>query len=515
MLFNRLSIVSCRNESRNLSYSARLHDVYTRSGLSAPGDAPGSARTCPGSSASTSAAPSPTSTCSTRRAARCTPARGPRPPDNPARAIVDGLLALASRHGIDLAGLRRLSHGTTVGTNALIQRRGGEVVMITTRGFRDLLEIGRQTRPHMYSLVEDHPPPLVGRRRRLEIDERMGADGEAITEPAPDAVAAGGGAGARERRRCVRGLPAVRIPQPGARAPRRRRAPCRPPRPSGLHLVRGPARVPRVRALLHHRAERLPPAGAGPLSLDPGGNARRRGPRRLDRHQPVERRPDVAGAGTGLAGAHGAVGTCGRRGGRGACREARRSAPDAAIPATRAARRRAPRIRRSPPGGATSSPWTWGGTSADVALIRDFQAGVSFERAVAGFPVRLPSVDVETVGAGGGSIAWFDRDGLLKVGPASAGADPGSRVLRARGAGNPPSRMRTSCSGGSPPADCWPARCGSTPPSRAPPSRRLPNGSGSRSSAPRAACSTSSSPTWCARSAPSRSSADTTRASSP
>ena len=66
-----------------------------------------------------------------------------------------------------------------------------------------------------------------------------------------------------------------------------------------------------------------------------------------------------------------------------------------------------------------------GGTSADVALIRNYEAGLSFDRAVAGFPIRLPMVDIHTVGAGGGSIAWFDRDGLLKVGPLSAGADPG------------------------------------------------------------------------------------------
>jgi N-methylhydantoinase A len=66
-----------------------------------------------------------------------------------------------------------------------------------------------------------------------------------------------------------------------------------------------------------------------------------------------------------------------------------------------------------------------GGTSADVALVRDHDAGTSFERDVAGFPVRLPMVDINTVGAGGGSIAWFDRDGLMKVGPNSAGADPG------------------------------------------------------------------------------------------
>ena len=66
-----------------------------------------------------------------------------------------------------------------------------------------------------------------------------------------------------------------------------------------------------------------------------------------------------------------------------------------------------------------------GGTSADVCLIRGHRADVGFARTVAGIPIRLPMVDVQTVGAGGGSIAWFDRDGLLKVGPASAGADPG------------------------------------------------------------------------------------------
>ena len=70
-----------------------------------------------------------------------------------------------------------------------------------------------------------------------------------------------------------------------------------------------------------------------------------------------------------------------------------------------------------------------GGTSADVALIRDFQADIAFERDVAGFPLRLPSVDIETVGAGGGSIAWFDRDGLLKAGPISAGAAPGPHAM--------------------------------------------------------------------------------------
>ena len=114
-----------------------------------------------------------------------------------------------------------------------------------------------------------------------------------------------------------------------------------------------------------------------------------------------------------------------------------------------------------------------GGTSADVALIRDFQADISFERDVAGFSVRLPAVDIETVGAGGGSIAWFDRDGLLKVGPASAGADPGPCLLRARrrpahGDGREP-RARADCRA----AASWPGRWGSTNPSRGPRSRLI------------------------------------------
>jgi N-methylhydantoinase A len=73
--------------------------------------------------------------------------------------------------------MRRLSHGTTVATNTLLQRRGATVALITTQGFRDLLEIGRQIRPHMLSLQDDYPTPLVPRERRYEVTERILADG--------------------------------------------------------------------------------------------------------------------------------------------------------------------------------------------------------------------------------------------------------------------------------------------------------------------------------------------------
>ena len=367
----------------------------------------------------------------------------PSTPDNPARAIVEGLLALASRHGIDLAALRQLSHGTTVGTNALIQRRGGDVVMITTRGFRDLLEIGRQTRPHMYSLVEDHPPPLVERRRRFEIDERMGADGEAIAEPVPDAVAA-----AVEQVRAS-GADACAV--------------CL------LFAFRNPAHEDRIAAALRSALPGLPVCTS--FEVQPEFREYERfSTTVLNAYlQPVlgrylttleEALADVApGAAIGINQSSGGLMSPARA--RALPVRTALSGPAAgAVGAAHVAKRAgAPRRRDSgdprgmhgtpgaahstkPSGSAETSgrrnviTLDMGGTSADVALIRDFRADVSFERDVAGFPVRLPSVDVETVGAGGGSVAWFDRDGLLKVGPASAGADPGPACY-GRGGGQP------------------------------------------------------------------------------
>ncbi|MCY4284047.1 MAG: hydantoinase/oxoprolinase family protein [Thiotrichales bacterium] len=323
----------------------------------------------------------------------------PSTPDNPARAIIEGLRALATWHGIDLGALRRLSHGTTVGTNALIQRRGGRVAMITTRGFRDLLEIGRQTRPHMYSLVEDHPPPLVERRHRFEIGERMDAAGEVVTELADDDVAAAveqaRTSGAEACAVCL--LFAFRNPEHERRIAAALRAAL--PQVSVctsfevqpefreyerfsttvLNAYLQPV-LGRYLATLEKGVAEVAPGAVIGINQSSGGLM---SPERA-RALPVR---------TALSGpAAGAVG--------------------AAYSAKRSGRRNVITL-------------DMGGTSADVALIRDFQADISFERDVAGFSVRLPAVDIETVGAGGGSIAWFDRDGLLKVGPASAGADPG------------------------------------------------------------------------------------------
>ena len=101
----------------------------------------------------------------------------PSTPDRPDAAIIEGIAAVLEEHGLDAGNLVRLSHGTTVGTNALIQRRVGKVAIITNEGFRDLLEIGRQVRPQVYDIHLDFPKPLVPRKLRLEVRGRRRADG--------------------------------------------------------------------------------------------------------------------------------------------------------------------------------------------------------------------------------------------------------------------------------------------------------------------------------------------------
>ncbi len=334
----------------------------------------------------------------------------PSTPADPAAAILDGLRAMMAAHGVEAAGIGRIAHGTTVATNALIQRRGGAVALITTAGFRDLLEIGRQTRPHMYDLQTDRPPPLAPRERRFEVEERMTAEGaaiapltdEAIEAAVEAAIASGADACAvcllfshvddsHERRiggAFARRDGAVHVSlsaeiQPEFREYERFST-------AVLNAYLQPVMDRYLATLESGLARRVPAAPVGIYQSSGGlmsvGRARR---------FPV--RTALSGPAAGVVGA---------------------------VDAARAADR---------PDVITLD---MGGTSADVALIRGYDAGVGFDREVAGFPVRLPMVDIETVGAGGGSIAWFDRDGLLKVGPASAGADPGPACY-GRGGGEP------------------------------------------------------------------------------
>ena len=323
----------------------------------------------------------------------------PSTPANPAEAIVEGLGEMMAEFGIDAQDIGRISHGTTVATNALIQRKGGKVALITTKGFRDLLEIGRQTRPHMYSLQVDHPNPLVPRERRIEIAERMLADGTVETALADaaikDAIAEAAGTGPDAIAVCLLFAYAYpdherRIGEALARASNEVQISLSSEvQPEFREYERFSTTVlnaylqPVVSRYLGYLEREIDVRVPG---MDVGIYQSSGGLMSVDMARRFPVRTALSGPAAGVVGA---------------------------IDAGRQSER--PNV----------ITLDMGGTSADVALIRNHDAGVSFDREVAGFPVRLPMVDIHTVGAGGGSIAWFDKDGLLKVGPASAGADPG------------------------------------------------------------------------------------------
>ncbi|MDE0308117.1 MAG: hydantoinase/oxoprolinase family protein [Albidovulum sp.] len=320
-------------------------------------------------------------------------------PNNPARAITQGLEEMCRRNGIGLHDIDRFSHGTTVGTNTLIQRKGARVAVITTEGFRDLLEIGRQTRPKIFSLQEDYPPPLAPRMHRFEVGERIGPNGEVI-QPLGDedialAVAKIRESGVDACAVCFLFSFVSDIHEKAIAAALKDEAP-------SVYVSLSSDIYPEIReferfstALLNAY---LQPAFDDYLTLLESTLGE-----------------IVPGAVIGMNQSNGGLTSIGCA--RNYPVRTVLSGPAAGVlGATRTALQTSYR---------DIVTLDMGGTSADVSLIRNGEAEISTSRDVAGFPVRLPMLDVHTIGAGGGSIAWFDRDGLMKVGPLSAGAVPG------------------------------------------------------------------------------------------
>ena len=323
----------------------------------------------------------------------------PSTPDNPATAVLRGLAELTATVDLDLSAVSRLSHGTTVATNAMIQRRGGKVALLVTEGFRDLLEIGRQIRPHMFSFQQDHPAPLVPREWRFEAAERVLYDGSIhrpLDQTAIDkAVAQVRDSGAeclaiclifgfinpsherRLRDAIQAALPALQISissevQPEFREYERLST-------TVLNSYLQPVMAGYLSEFEDRLREMMPNAALG-INQSAGGLMTPARARQL----PI--RTALSGPAAGVVGAIDTARSAGLR---------------------------------------DVITLDMGGTSADVCLIREGAADVAYDRWIEGFPVRLASVDVNAVGAGGGSIAWFERDGLMKVGPQSAGAHPG------------------------------------------------------------------------------------------
>jgi N-methylhydantoinase A len=311
----------------------------------------------------------------------------PSSPADPAQAVLDGLVRL-----LPAGTVFHLVHGSTVATNALLERRGARVVLVTNRGFEDVIEIGRQNRPQLYALVGHRLPPLVARDDRLGIAGRLGPGGEEIEPLDPGEL---------------RDLPsrlARHAPESVAIAL--------------LHSYADPS---------HERSVARALASLGiPVSVSSDI---------LPEFREYERTstavvnafvaPVVDRYLARLAAETGAerVWIMGSNGG--------------ALPIERARREPVHTVLSGPAGGLVGA-LTWarraghdhvisfdmGGTSTDVSLLpgrtlrtREFE--------IAGQPVAVPVLDIHTVGAGGGSIARVDPGGSLRVGPLSAGAEPG------------------------------------------------------------------------------------------
>lgn len=334
----------------------------------------------------------------------------PSTPDDPSRAIARGTQEGVERVGASPADIAYFGHGTTVGTNALIQHRGVRTGLITTEGFRDLIEIGRQKRPDLYDLQADKAPPLVTRDLRFGVAERVRHDGAVETPLDEEAV--------RKAARALKaeGVKAVAIgflygfvrPEHEEAAKRIVTEEFPEAFICASHEVAPEFREyeristavvnaylgPVMQGYIRRLAGRLKELG---LKAVPHLTQSNGGVIGFDMAARLPVRTVLSGPSTGVVAAQ-AIGAM------------------IGIPSL--------------------ITFDMGGTSSDVALLDDGEAKLASEANVHGYPIKAPMLDIHTVGAGGGSLAAIDSGGLLKVGPRSAGADPGP-VCYGRGATEP------------------------------------------------------------------------------
>ena len=322
-------------------------------------------------------------------------AKVPTTPENQAFGVLEAL----ERAGVDLAALDLLVHGTTTTTNALLERKLAATGLITTHGFRDVLELGRRTRPKPYGLTGWFEP-LIPRELRLEVPERMDAEGRVVVPLDEDAVEMAA------RALLARGCESVAI--------------------HFLHAYRNPE---------HERRAKRIVAALWPNEYVTAGHEI------LSEYREYER------------GTAAAVNACiqpilsrylSRLVEELAARAYRRDilvmrGNGGTVSARVAADAAVNTVMSGPASGVIAAAYTaagagfenvitcdMGGTSCDVGLIRGGVPAVSSEREVEyAMPIHVPMVDVHTIGAGGGSIAFVNEAGLLQVGPESAGASPG------------------------------------------------------------------------------------------
>jgi N-methylhydantoinase A/oxoprolinase/acetone carboxylase beta subunit/N-methylhydantoinase B/oxoprolinase/acetone carboxylase alpha subunit len=328
-------------------------------------------------------------------AGRVVTAKAPTTPADQSEGVMAAVAAVLGRAGAVCADVEVFAHGMTVATNALLQGRGARTVLVTTEGFEDVVELGRQARADLYRLCAASPRPLVSPELRVGAPERCGPDGvlRALEHPATVAEA-------------------VAELQPEAVA---------------VVLLHAYAHPAHERALAAALAERLPDVHVS-LSHEVVGTFRE-----YERAATTE----VDAALSPLLARY--------------LRRLLQRAAQAGLPEPRimqssgglaeaglAARHAAFTVLSGPAGGAAAATlvarasgyvnlvcFDMGGTSCDVCVVEDGVIRETAGREVGGRPLALAMVDIHTVGAGGGSIGWRDPGGALRVGPHSAGAEPG------------------------------------------------------------------------------------------
>ncbi len=328
-------------------------------------------------------------------------------PADPASGFADALKALANRSGVAPEAVEYLAHGTTVATNAIVQGKLARVGLLTNRGFRDVLAIGTQMRRHVYDLWTPEPPPLVDRELCLEIGGRLAADGSEQEPLVHDDVRR---AGERLREAGVEAV-AVCFLHSYANPAHEREAgglltELLPGIPVSLSCDVAPEYREYVRAATTALNAGLAPV-AGAYLARLAEEAERAGVR-----VPVHLMQSNGGVSRAEQGARLPVALAS-------------SGPAAAVVGSA---RIAAAVGRQ-----DVLTFDMGGTTLDVALVADGRPALRPTGEHEGRPVNLPQVDVVSIGAGGGSIARVDRAGSLRVGPASAGAEPGPAAYGAGG----------------------------------------------------------------------------------
>jgi len=324
-------------------------------------------------------------------------AKLPTTPEDQSRAVIGAVREVLARAGAEAASVEGFAHGMTVGTNALLEERGARTALIATRGFADLLEIARQDRPELYRLCAPKPRPLVEAGLRFEAAERVGPEGpiEALAPGEPARLAElVRESGAESVAICLLFSYVEPAHEREIAERLRRELP-------GVHVSASHEVLPRFREYERCSTTTID-AYLSPLL---GRYLERLGEAAAEAELPS---PVVMQSSGGVA------------------------------PAAEAARAGSWSVLSGPAGGAVGAALLaaaageedalgldMGGTSCDVCVVEGGEVRRTGSRHIDGRVIQLPMVDVHTVGAGGGSIGWRDAGGALRVGPRSAGAEPG------------------------------------------------------------------------------------------